>query len=78
MRLDVAVRDSILMAEVDGRHKLLKVTTCGWFFKFAHLTDLREKIASRGKFHDEVNLGFRSHNLVDFENVRVVLEAVHG
>lgn len=78
MRLDVAVRDTILMAEVDGRHKLLKVPTCGCFFKFAHLPDLREKIASRGKLHDEVDFGFRSHNFVDLENVWVVLEAVHG
>lgn len=37
-----------------------------------------EKLAAGGEFHDEVDLRLGGHDLVDFEDVRVVVEAVHG
>jgi hypothetical protein len=76
--LHVAVSHAVSVAEAESRDQLVEVTARGLFCQFASARDFGEKLASRGEFDHEIDLGFRRHDFVDFKNVWVVVEFPHG
>jgi len=78
LRLEVAVRHTVAVAEPERGDQLLEVPARRGFRQTAATGDFGEELASGSELHDEVNFGLRRHNLVDFKYVRVVVEAAHG
>jgi len=78
LRLQVAVRHAVAVAEPERRDELLEVAARGGLRKLSAAGDFGEELAAGGELHDEVDLGFGGEHLVDFEDVRVVVEAAHG
>ncbi|KAK6927183.1 hypothetical protein RJ641_008902 [Dillenia turbinata] len=73
--LEVTVEDATGVAVSDGGDKLLEVAAAEVLGEAA-LGDLGEELAAFEEFHDEVDLGLRSENLVKLDDVGVV-EAAH-
>lgn len=69
--------DSVAVAETERGGELLEITTRRRFVKAAESDEFGEKLSSGGVFDDEVDLGFSSHDFVDFEDVWVVVETTH-
>lgn len=76
--LDVAVSHAVFVAETHGGDELLEVAARYRLRQFAVAGDFGEELAAGGELDDDVDLGFGGHDLVDFEDVGVVLEAAHS
>lgn len=78
LRLEIAVRDAVAVAELERGDELREVAPRELLRQTAAARELVEELAAAGVVDDEVDLCFRGQNLVDFEDVRVVVEAAHG
>lgn len=78
LRLDVPVRNPVLVAIVERRHKLLEVAAGRRLGEPATADDPGEELPAGGELHDKVDPGPGGHHLVDPEDVGVGLEPPHG
>jgi len=78
LRLEVAVRDAVAVAEEERRDELGEVSPRQGLRDAAAPGELGEELAAAGVVDNEVNFGLRGENLVDFEDVWMVLQAAHG
>lgn len=78
LRLEVAVGDAVTVAESESGDQLLEVAASCILRELPTAGDGGEEFAASGELNDEVDLGFRRHDLVDAEDVGVVVEAAHG
>lgn len=70
--------DSLSVAESERRDELLEVATRLRFLEAARISNLGVNLSAGSELHDEIDLCFSGHDLVDCEDVRMVLEAAHG
>ena len=77
LRLDVAVEDAAGVAEGDGGDELLEVLA-GDLLLEPPLGDFVEELAAADVLHDEVDLGFRGHDLEELDDVGVADAAEDG
>ena len=69
--------DAARVAERDGGDQLLEVPASGVFLETS-FGDFVEKLASSDVLHDEVDLGFCSHDLEELDDVGVADAAEDG
>jgi len=78
LRLEVAVRHAVAVAEPERGDQLLEIPARRGLRQPASTGDSGEELSSGSELHDEVDFGLCGHDLVDFKDVRVVVEAAHG
>lgn len=73
------MRDVVTMAIVEGRDELVEVPTGNWFGEavVGAAREFAKEITAFGEFHNQVDLGFCSHDFMDPKDVGVV-QASHG
>lgn len=69
LRFEITVIDAAAVAEVDGGDKLTKVVASGGFRQPATTSDQREELAAADELHSEKDLGSRSHDFVQLDDV---------
>ncbi|KAL9684600.1 hypothetical protein QQ045_022041 [Rhodiola kirilowii] len=70
--------DAVAVAEAERGDELLEIFSRGGLREPPAACDFGVEFAALGELHNEVDLGFRCHDFVDFQDVGVVLEALHG
>lgn len=79
MRLDIAMSDAVLVAEMKGRDKLVEIKPgCRFRKPAATAIQLAKKLTAVSQLHNKVDFGFRSHDFMEFEDIRVVIQTAHG
>ena len=70
--------NAVAMAEAECGDELLEVAACSRLKEATVTRDLKGELVTANEVNDEVDLSPCAHDLMDEENIRVVVEVVHG